>query len=56
VTLFIIGLWPRLITDDMNKTLQDNFTSIDSSIESASTGEAFDPILEIVQMTEPSAK
>ena len=33
LTLVIIGIWPRSLTDEMDKTLEENFHSINSSMK-----------------------
>ncbi len=56
VTLFVIGLWPRMMTDEMNKTLQDNFSSIDASIENVAISDASDSKMELAHVIETSAE
>lgn len=52
-TLIVIGLWPRLMTDDMEKTLEATFASINSDIKQLAV-ETVEPDLEVAHSTESS--
>ena len=56
ITLFVIGFFPRMMTDDMNNSLEDNFSSINSELKQLAVEEAPKSPLEVTLSIEPSAK
>ncbi|MCZ6672023.1 MAG: NADH-quinone oxidoreductase subunit M [Verrucomicrobia bacterium] len=52
VTLVVIGLWPRLMTDDLHRTLDANFKTIDAKLAQLSV-EVDEPVLEVALSSEP---
>ena len=40
--MILTGLWPRLFTDDMNRTLEENHSLVTRSLEKASILESDD--------------
>ena len=56
ITLVVIGLFPRMMTDNMNTSLEDNFLSINSELKQLALEEPAKSALELAQSIEPSAK